>query len=104
MNLPILRCECSQNLVSKAPSQNLPAMFVVKLLPFVRNLSGRKWSDDEIVEDVKYLKDELTAHFENLTCVFPITSCLGHECHSLPNLRTYDEYTSELTSGHLLWS
>ena len=45
-------------------------MFVVKLLPFVRNLSGRKWSDDEIVEDVQYLKDELSAHFENLTCVF----------------------------------
>lgn len=70
MNSPILPYECSQNLVSKAPSQNLPAMFVVKLLPFVRNLSGRKWSDDEIVEDVQYLKDELSAHFENLTCVF----------------------------------
>ncbi|KAF8519318.1 ATPase, V1 complex, subunit H [Hysterangium stoloniferum] len=73
-----------RNLVSKAPSQNLPAMFVVKLLPFIRNLSGRKWSDDEIVEDVQYLKDELTVHFQNLT--------------------TYDEYASELSSGHLLWS
>jgi V-type H+-transporting ATPase subunit H len=42
-------------------------MFVVKLLPFIQNLAGRKWSDDEIVEDVQYLKDELTAHFQNLT-------------------------------------
>jgi V-type H+-transporting ATPase subunit H len=56
-----------QNLVSKAPAQNLSAMFVVKLLPFVRNLSARKWSDDEIIEDVQYLNDELSAHFQNLT-------------------------------------
>ncbi|KAF8589958.1 ATPase, V1 complex, subunit H [Ramaria rubella] len=73
-----------RNLISKAPAQNLPAMFVVKLLPFIRNLSGRKWSDDEIIEDVQYLNEELNAHFQNLT--------------------TYDEYTSELSSGHLLWS
>ena len=56
-----------QNLVSRAPTQNLPAMFVVKLLPFVRNLSTRKWSDDEIIEDIQYLNDELSAHFQNLT-------------------------------------
>ncbi|KIJ27416.1 hypothetical protein M422DRAFT_37773, partial [Sphaerobolus stellatus SS14] len=73
-----------RNLVSKAPSQNLPAMFVAQLLPFVKNLSTRKWSDDDIVEDIQYLKDELGAHFQNLT--------------------TYDEYTSELASGHLSWS
>ncbi|GJJ12509.1 hypothetical protein Clacol_006752 [Clathrus columnatus] len=73
-----------RNLVFKAPSQNLPAMFVAKLLPFIVNLLGRKWSDDEILEDLQYLRDELTAHFQNLT--------------------TYDEYISELTSGHLSWS
>jgi len=59
-------------------------MFVAQLLPFVKNLSTRKWSDDEIIEDLQYLKDELGAHFQNLT--------------------TYDEYTSELASGHLSWS
>ena len=58
----------SQNLVSKAPDANLPAMLVTKLLPFVNNLSTRKWSDEDIVEDVQYLKDELTANFKSLTC------------------------------------
>ncbi|THH31773.1 hypothetical protein EUX98_g2445 [Antrodiella citrinella] len=73
-----------RNLVSKAPSANLPAMLVAQLLPFVKNLSARKWSDEDIVDDVIYLKDELNARFESLT--------------------TYDEYTSELTSGHLSWT
>ncbi|KAG9049243.1 H(+)-transporting V1 sector ATPase subunit H [Tulasnella sp. UAMH 9824] len=73
-----------RNLVAKAPSQNLPAMLVAKLLPYVKNLSTRKWSDEEIVEDIEFLKEELTKNFESLT--------------------TYDEYTSELASGHLSWT
>lgn len=56
-----------QNLVAKAPSQNLPAMLVAKLLPYVKNLSTRKWSDEEIVEDIEFLKEELTKNFESLT-------------------------------------
>ncbi|PVG03092.1 ATPase, V1 complex, subunit H [Serendipita vermifera] len=73
-----------RNLVSKAPESNLPAMLVVKLLPFVKNLSTRKWTDDDIVEDIQYLRDELAENFRSLT--------------------TYDEYTSELASGLLSWS
>jgi len=73
-----------RNLVLKAPSANLPAMLVAKLLPFIKNLSTRKWSDEEIVEDIDFLKDELTKNFESLT--------------------TFDEYTSELSSGHLSWT
>ncbi|KAF7800262.1 hypothetical protein EIP86_011509 [Pleurotus ostreatoroseus] len=73
-----------RNLVSKAPSQNLPAMLVAQLLPFVKNLSTRKWTDEDIIEDVQYLRDELNARFESLT--------------------TYDEYSSELLSGHLSWT
>lgn len=42
-------------------------MLVVKLLPFVKNLSGRKWSDEDIVEDIQYLKEELSANFQSLT-------------------------------------
>ena len=42
-------------------------MLVAKLLPFVNNLSTRKWSDEDIVEDVQYLKDELTANFRSLS-------------------------------------
>lgn len=58
-----------QNLVTKAPSANLPAMLVAQLLPFVKNLATRKWSDEDILEDVQFLKDELEARFESLTCV-----------------------------------
>ncbi|KAF5372925.1 hypothetical protein D9758_001740 [Tetrapyrgos nigripes] len=73
-----------RNLVTKAPSANLPAMLVAKLLPFSKNLCSRKWTDEDIVEDVQFLRDELNANFQSLT--------------------TYDEYTSELQSGHLSWT
>lgn len=56
-----------RNLVVKAPSDNLPAMLVAKLLPFVKTLQSRKWSDDEIREDVDFLVDELKSSFEGLT-------------------------------------
>lgn len=59
-------------------------MFTSKLLPFVTSLQSRKWSDEEVVEDLEYLKTELSTRLENLT--------------------TYDEYVSELESGHLVWS
>jgi V-type H+-transporting ATPase subunit H len=73
-----------RNLVTKAPSANLPAMLVAELLPFVKNLAARKWSDEDILEDVNFLRDELEARFESLT--------------------TWDEYASELSSGHLSWT
>ncbi|PCH38705.1 ATPase V1 complex subunit H [Wolfiporia cocos MD-104 SS10] len=73
-----------RNLVTKAPSANLPAMLVAQLLPFAKNLCARKWTDEDIVEDVQFLRDELNARFESLT--------------------TYDEYSSELISGHLSWT
>ncbi|WVQ85791.1 hypothetical protein IAT38_007958 [Cryptococcus sp. DSM 104549] len=73
-----------KNLIAIAPSQNLPSMFVTKLLPFVLSLQSRKWSDEEIVEDLDYLKDELKARLDGLS--------------------TYDEYVSEIESGHLVWS
>ncbi|CAA7267991.1 unnamed protein product [Cyclocybe aegerita] len=73
-----------RNLVMKAPSANLPAMLVCQLLPFVKNLAARKWSDEDILEDVLFLKEELNTRFQSLT--------------------TYDEYTSELASGHLSWT
>ncbi|TFK42799.1 armadillo-type protein [Crucibulum laeve] len=73
-----------RNLVTKAPQANLPAMLVAQLLPFVKNLASRKFSDEDILEDVKFIKDELNERFQSLT--------------------TYDEYTSELSSGHLSWT
>ncbi|QRV75408.1 V-type H+-transporting ATPase 54 kD subunit [Ceratobasidium sp. AG-Ba] len=73
-----------KNLATKAPAENLPSMLVAKLLPFCKNLATRKWTDEEIVEDVTFLRDLLQQNFESLS--------------------TYDEYTSELASGHLSWS
>ncbi|EAU88406.1 MSTP042 [Coprinopsis cinerea okayama7 len=73
-----------RNLIVKAPAANLPAMLVCQLLPFSKNLVARKWTDEDIVEDVKFLKEELTNRFQSLT--------------------TWDEYTSELASGHLSWT
>lgn len=73
-----------RNLVTKAPSQNLPSMLVAQLLPFAKSLCGRKWTDEDIVEDVQFLRDELKARFDSLT--------------------TWEEYTAELASGHLQWS
>ncbi|CAK5264865.1 unnamed protein product [Mycena citricolor] len=73
-----------RNLVVKAPSANLPSMLVAQLLPFVKNLCTRKWSDEDVVEDIQYLREELASNFQSLT--------------------TYDEYSSELLSGHLSWS
>ena len=56
-----------QNLVMKAPIANLPAMLVAQLLPFAKNLCTRKWSDEDIIEDVHFLRDELNANFQSLT-------------------------------------
>jgi V-type H+-transporting ATPase subunit H len=55
--------------VVKAPSQNLPAMLVCQLLPFSKNLATRKWTDEDILEDIKFVKEELTTRFESLTWV-----------------------------------
>jgi len=79
-------------------------MLVAQLLPFVKNLATRKWSDEDILEDVQFLRDELEARFESLTYVpsFPTRDwCVSDE---QSENRTWDEYTSELTSGHLSWT
>ena len=76
-------------------------MLVAQLLPFVQNLSARKWTDEDIIEDVQYLRDELKARFDSLTYV---RLCFSTPFTHLLHSRTYDEYTSELASGHLSWS
>ncbi|GAA5852102.1 hypothetical protein JCM8547_000157 [Rhodosporidiobolus lusitaniae] len=73
-----------RNLIVKAPKQNLAPMLIAKVLPFVQTLQGRKFADEEVKEDVDFLVEELKKSFEGLT--------------------TYDEYKSELASGHLTWS
>ncbi|KAJ9119143.1 hypothetical protein QFC22_003634 [Naganishia vaughanmartiniae] len=73
-----------RNLMALAPSANINSMVVQKVLPLVKSFSQRKWSDDEVIDDIKYLRDELDAR--------------------LSNLSTFDEYASEVESGHLSWS
>lgn len=73
-----------KNLLLVAPDVNVPSMVAAKLLTLVTSLSSRKWSDDDLIEDIDYLKVELKQRLEGLT--------------------TYDEYVSEVSSGHLTWS
>ncbi|KAF8938382.1 H(+)-transporting V1 sector ATPase subunit H [Haplosporangium gracile] len=73
-----------RNLVEKAPEANLAAMAAVKLLQFSENLSSRKWSDTEILEDVNFLKTQLQENFHTLT--------------------TFEVYKAELLSSRLTWS
>ncbi|KAJ3342660.1 H(+)-transporting V1 sector ATPase subunit H [Gonapodya sp. JEL0774] len=73
-----------RNLAIKAPDENIIPMLGAKLLPFVETLQGRKWTDAEIIEDLEYLKDMLS--------------------HNVASLTTWDEYYSEVKSGHLDWS
>lgn len=74
----------AQNLITKSPTTNLPAMLVCKVLPLVQSLGQRRWSDEEIKEDLDWIEGELKENFEGLT--------------------TYDEYKSELESGELSWT
>ncbi|KAG0358290.1 ATPase V1 complex subunit H [Gamsiella multidivaricata] len=73
-----------RNLAEKAPEANVAAMAAVKMLQFCENLSTRKWSDNDILEDINYLKAELEENFQTLT--------------------TFEVYLAELQSGRLTWS
>ncbi len=42
-------------------------MLVAELLPLVKNLLTRKYSDEETVEDLEFLRDELARNFERLS-------------------------------------
>ncbi|PWY99308.1 ARM repeat-containing protein [Testicularia cyperi] len=70
-----------RNLLAKAPDANASAMLGSKCLPLAENLLTRKWSDEEIEDDLAFIKDDLA--------------------HRLQGMTTYDEYLSELTSGQL---
>lgn len=44
-------------------------MLVTKVLPLVQSLGQRRWSDEEIKEDLDWIEGELKENFEGLTCV-----------------------------------
>ncbi|SPO31233.1 related to vacuolar ATP synthase subunit H [Ustilago trichophora] len=70
-----------RNLLAKAPLVNAPVMLGSKCLQLSENLLSRKWSDEEIEDDLEYIRTELAERLKTMT--------------------TWDEYLSELTSGQL---
>ncbi|SJX65557.1 related to vacuolar ATP synthase subunit H [Sporisorium reilianum f. sp. reilianum] len=70
-----------RNLLAKAPDVNAPVMLGSKGLTLCENLLARKWSDDEIDDDLEYVRAELAERLKTMT--------------------TWDEYLSELQSGQL---
>ncbi|KAI7867746.1 armadillo-type protein [Spinellus fusiger] len=73
-----------KNCIQLAPRSNLSAMLVAKVLPFTEHLSTRKWSDQEIVQDIQMIKEALEINFQSLT--------------------TLEVYASEVETGKLEWS
>lgn len=73
-----------KNMVVNAPQETIIPMLGHKLLQDVEVLSVRKWSDQEITDDLMFLRDELGKHVASLS--------------------TFDEYASEIRSGRLEWS
>lgn len=72
-----------KNLIEKATQENLSAMLVAKLLPLTEHLSTRKWSDQEITDDVEFVKTALEQNFQSLG--------------------TFEIYASEVETGMLHW-
>lgn len=58
-------------------------MLVAKLLPLTEHLSTRKWSDQEITDDVEFVKTALEQNFQSLG--------------------TFEIYASEVETGMLHW-
>jgi len=73
-----------RNLVELAIEANVGSMLVHRLLPFMEALSGRKWADEEIPNDIEIVKVTLE--------------------QSLETLSSYDAYVTELESGKLEWT
>ena len=56
-----------KNLLLKAPKENMVPMLGAKVLDIVEQFSVRKWSDEEILDDIKELETELKRHVDLLT-------------------------------------
>ena len=48
-----------RNLLVKAPETNGRALLGAKVLPLTESLAARKWSDEEIDEDLQFIIEEL---------------------------------------------
>jgi V-type H+-transporting ATPase subunit H len=55
-----------KNLAEKAPSATIPAMLGSKCLPLMESLSARKWSDEEITQDIDVVKELLSEKLKGM--------------------------------------
>lgn len=72
------------NLITPNPRSLLPAAALARLPALLSTLNSRKWSDEDLIEDLKSLSELLEEHTKTQT--------------------TFDEYAAEVESGHLRWS
>jgi V-type H+-transporting ATPase subunit H len=56
-----------KNMLIKASEDTMIPMLGYKILSSIEVLSVRKWSDEEIVEDMNWLRDELGKHVAQLS-------------------------------------
>ncbi|KAK6335195.1 H(+)-transporting V1 sector ATPase subunit H [Orbilia javanica] len=72
------------NLISKAPSSNLPSLLLSRLLPLLTTLKSRKFTDPDLTTDLE-------------------ASLAALETFQLTQTN-FDEYATEIRSGHLSWT
>ncbi|KAK6511812.1 H(+)-transporting V1 sector ATPase subunit H [Arthrobotrys musiformis] len=72
------------NLINKAPSSNLPSLLLSRLLPLLTTLKSRKFTDPDLTADLD-------------------TSLTALESFQLTQTN-FDEYATEIRSGHLSWT
>ena len=73
-----------RNMMTKARSAVVTPLIGLKVPQVIDNLVQRKWSDDEVKDDLTWLQSELQSIIQQLS--------------------TWDEYLSEVKSGKLEWS
>lgn len=72
------------NLLEKNQTSLLPTAVLARLPSLLDNLSGRHFTDPDLLEDLALLKELLEEYTQTKT--------------------TFDEYVAEVNSGHLRWS
>lgn len=72
------------NCVNLAPQSSIPILVSSGALPLVTTLSDRKWADEELIEDLSFLKTRLQ--------------------EAIDSMSTFDEYYAELVSKRLQWT
>ncbi|KAJ6259562.1 hypothetical protein Dda_5199 [Drechslerella dactyloides] len=72
------------NLIEKAPATNLPSLLLARLLPLLTTLKSRKFTDPDLTADLDSSLEALEA--------FQVTQT------------NFDEYATEIRSGHLSWT